>query len=251
MRTIPYRLLKKIGGKEPLGLVYHAIQAIWDTTGREYRDLGLRDGYGLTATRNDRFHGALADVCGRYPGWFPAFDYDRRRSRAIALVERTGFVLTGGIVQCPGDWVEAATLRFDVGRQGNLFSQPLEEDGDDTMVAFLMVVNGRPRSRMIRDRPRAVVVKALAGDRQYYGDHLDLDKMFAPRIFTSVPRRVVVPKPVVLIPQRTVILPLREKLYSAADGGVKKEKIAKKRNAKLKQVLPNKASAPDGESTSP
>lgn len=232
MRKLSARLIEELGGTEPLRWIYESIREAWAESARLYRRQRLRDGLGLTEHRRDRVNRIFQDLCDRYPGWFPAFDYDRRRSRAFALVERDGLTLTGAITQGRADWIEAAARRLDVSRQTSLLNQPRKQRGEDPLVGLLMIVNGHRVLNSIREYPREIVTRFLVGDRQYSGEEMSLDALFRKR-------SIVVSRPSIIIPSmKASVTP------TSLRGYVMRELISKKRGVRLKDSLIDKPASP-------
>jgi hypothetical protein len=176
MRSLRSSLVRQIGGRPVLRELFDAVQAGWRTSGDYYRSHGLRDGHGLTSLRRDHVEASLARACGRYPQLFPAFDCGRRRTRSFALVEMEDLILSAALVARRDAILRETGYRRDAGRQISLWRSATTRK--QCLIAVLLIVNGRPRPFVQRERPREIVIRFLDGPG-YRPEEISLDAMFA------------------------------------------------------------------------
>jgi hypothetical protein len=196
-------------GRKRLEEMWEGAQQIWVESADLYRRQGLRDGHGLTGYRHDRYFKHLKDMCDRDPLLFAAFDYDRRRTRAFAIIESSTTILTAAITRTRSEWVPAAMSRFANGRQLS-FLNPVIRVGDP-LTALLMLVNGAPAPRKLRELPIAMLVRLVEGE-SYSGEVLNLDAEFAkkPSIISIAPRVILHPPKAPAVSQEVIVM--RKKL---------------------------------------
>lgn len=176
MRNIRSTLIRHIGGRSVLRELYEAVQTGWRTSGDYYQAHGLKDGHGLTAVRRDHVEASLSHACERHPRLFAAFDCGRRRSRSFALVEMEDLILSAALVARRDAILREAGYRRDAGRQIPLWRSAATRKRP--VVAVLLIVNGRPRPFVQRERPREIVIRFLDG-ASYRSEEISLDAMFA------------------------------------------------------------------------